>query len=82
VSRYIPVTRAAETLGITSEKLWELRRYGWISIMEKNGMPYVAEHDVYRAKFILHLRHILRLNPIQISRVLLAEKTTVPPQPL
>jgi hypothetical protein len=79
VPPYIPVTRAAETLMIPAEKLWELQRYGWISIVEKSGTPSVPEQQVYKAKFILHLRYVLKLNPIQISRVLLAEK---PPYPL
>ena len=79
VPPYIPVNRAAQTLMITGEKLWELQRYGWIWIVEKNGTPCVPEHHVRKAQFILHLRLVLKLNPIQISRVLLAEK---PPYPL
>lgn len=79
MSPYILVTRAAETLRITAAKLRGLQRYGWISIVEKNGAPYVPEHHVYRAKFIFHLQHVMMLNPIQISRVRLAEK---PPYPL
>jgi hypothetical protein len=56
------------------EKLWELQCYGWIWTVEKNGTPCVPEPHVRKAQFIFHLRQVLKLNPIQISRVLLAEK--------
>jgi hypothetical protein len=71
---YIPVDRVAERLNVTAEKLWEFQGFGWIWIVEKKGTPCVPEHHEYKAKFILHLQQVLKLNPIQISRVLLAEK--------
>jgi len=48
-------------------------------IVEKGGISRIPEHHVRKAQFILHLRQVLKLNSVRISRVLLAEK---PPYPL
>lgn len=71
---YIPIDRVAERLNVTPEKLWELQGYGWISIVEKNGMHFIRGHHEYKAKFILHLQNALQLTTQQISAVLLADE--------
>ena len=71
---YTPVDRAAERLSITVDKLRELESFGWISVVERNGVLYVPGHHEYKAKFILHLQRVRKLNSQQISRVLLAEE--------
>ena len=74
MSAYIPLDRVAERLNVSAEKLWELQGFGWISIIEKNGLLFIPEHHEYKAKFILHLQQVLKLSPQQISTVLLVEK--------
>ena len=71
---HIPIDRVAERLKVTSAKLWELQGLGWISIVEKNGMHFMQEHQEYKAKFILHLEVVLKLTQPQISAVLHAGK--------
>ena len=56
------------------DKLRELESFGWISIVEKNGVLYVPGHHEYKAKFILHLQQVRNLNSQQISRVLFVEQ--------
>jgi|ERR1035437_3983392 hypothetical protein len=70
---HTPIDRAAKRLNVTAEKLWELQGFGWISIVEKNGMHFIPGHHEYKAKFILHLQNVLKLTPHQISTVLLAD---------
>jgi hypothetical protein len=71
---YIPIDRVAERLSVTAEKLWEFQGFGWIWIVQKKGRHCIPEHhDDCRAKFILHLQQVLKLNPQQISCVLLVE---------
>jgi hypothetical protein len=75
---HTPIDRAAKRLNVTAEKLWELQGFGWISIVEKNGMHFIRGHHrghhEYKAKFILHLQNVLKLTPQQISAVLLADE--------
>lgn len=59
---------------MTAAKLWELQGFGWISIMEKNGMHFIRGDHEYKAKFILHLPQVLKLTPQQISTVLLIDE--------
>jgi len=73
MSAYIPLDRVDERLNVSAEKLWELQGFGWISIIEKNGLLFIPEHHEYKAKFILRLQQVLRLTPPEISEVLLAE---------
>ena len=70
---HIPIDNVAERLNVSPEKLWELQGFGWISIVEKNGMHFIRGHHEYKAKFILHLQNILKLTPQQISAVLADE---------
>ncbi len=71
---YTPVDRAAARLSVTVDKLRELESFGWISVVERNGVLYIPGHHEYKAKFILHLQQVRKLNSQQISRVLLAEE--------
>lgn len=71
---YSPVDRVAERLNVTPEQLWEMQRFGWISIVEKDGTPFIRGHQEYKAKFILHLQQTRKLTPEQISAVLVAEE--------
>jgi hypothetical protein len=67
---HIPIDNVADRLNVSAEKLWELQGFGWISIVEKNGMHFIRGHHEYKAKFILHLQNVLNLTPQQISAVL------------
>jgi DNA-binding transcriptional MerR regulator len=71
---YTPLHRVAERLSVTVDKLREWERFGWISVVERNGDIYIPGHHEYKAKFILHLLQVRKLNAHQVSRVLLAEK--------
>lgn len=71
---YTPVDRVAERLNTTDEHLWDFEGFGWISIMEKNGTPFIRGDQEYRAKFILGLEQVLKLNRQEISAVLFAEE--------
>jgi hypothetical protein len=71
---YSPIDLVAERLKIPTRKLWEFQDAGWIAIIEKDGEPFIPGDDEYKAKFILHLQQILKLNSQQISRVLLVEE--------
>ena len=44
---HTPIDRAAKRLNVTAEKLWELQGFGWISIVEKNGMHFILGHHEY-----------------------------------
>lgn len=70
---YTPIDRVAERLSVTAEKLWEFQGFGWIWIVQKKGRNCIPEHHEGKAKFILHLQQVLKLNPQQISAVLLVE---------
>jgi hypothetical protein len=70
---YIPVDRVAEKLNVTAEKLWEFQGFGWIWIVENKGRHCIPEHHECKAEFILHLQQVLKLNPQQITGVLLVE---------
>jgi hypothetical protein len=71
---HIPIDNVADRLNVTTEKLWEMQGFGWISIEEKNGTHFIRGHHEYKAKFILHLQNVLKLTPQQISAVLLADE--------
>ena len=71
---YTPVDRAAARLSVTVDKLRELESFGWISVVERNGVLYIPGHHEYKAKFILHLQQVRNLNSQQISRVLFIEQ--------
>ena len=71
---YTRVDSVVQRLNTTVEKFRELEGFGWISIVEKNGVLYVPGHHEYKAKFILHLQQVRKLNSQQISRVLYVEE--------
>src|SRR5260370_35435678 len=71
---YTRVDSVVQRLNTTIEKFRELESFGWISIVEKNGVLYVPGHHEYKAKFILHLQQVRNLNAQQISRVLFIEQ--------
>jgi hypothetical protein len=71
---YTPVDRVAQKLNVTVEKIRIMEAFGWISIIERNGTPFVREDHQYKAKFILHLQDVLKLTPEQISTVLVAQE--------
>jgi len=71
---FTPVDRVAERLNVTVQRLWDFQGFGWISIVEKDGALFIPEHQEYKAVLILRLQGLLKLNPRQISEVLLAEE--------
>jgi hypothetical protein len=71
---YTPVDHVAERLNITPEHLGVFQGFGWISIVEKHGTLFIRGDQEYRAKFILRLQQVLKLNPQEISAVLFSEE--------
>jgi DNA-binding transcriptional MerR regulator len=71
---YRPLAIAAENLRTTEQTLLEFNRSGWIDVAVKDGQMFLSAHDIYRARFILHLQRKLGLTSEQISAVLLHEK--------
>ena len=71
---YTSVDRFAERLNVTVQRLRDFQGFGWISIVEKDGTLFIPDHQEYKAVLILRLQGILKLNPRQISEVLLAEE--------
>jgi hypothetical protein len=71
---YDPVKRVAARLKSTVEQLWVFQGSGWISIVEKDGKLVIRGDQEYKAKFILRLQQVLRLNSQEISAVLFAEE--------
>lgn len=70
---YVPLDRAAERLNVSSDRLWEFQDFGWISIVEKHGLPFIPQDHEYKAKFILRLQQVLKLTPWEVSEVLADE---------
>ncbi len=68
------VSVAAAGLMIDVGTLLDFARKGWIKIVEKNGIAYLAADQRYRAKYILHLRDQKHLSDEQIQLVLSAQR--------
>lgn len=71
---YSPLSVAAATLKTTEDVLLDFDRAGWVSVVMKNGLPFISGHHTYRARFILHLSEKLRLTTEEITVVLSQEK--------
>lgn len=76
---YQSIAVIASQIETTEEELFDLQSRGWISTVEKNGIIFIPGRNEYKARFILHLRHKLRLTDEEIIRVLAAG---APPYPL
>ncbi|MEO8129041.1 MAG: hypothetical protein ABJF23_21480 [Bryobacteraceae bacterium] len=47
-----------------------MRRFDWISTVEKNGTTFLSMHQEYKVKFILHLRTKFGLTDSEIAKVM------------
>lgn len=68
--RYIQLEEAAKRLGSSPEQLRQFEELGWITTVEKAGVSYLADHQEYRANFILALKRRRKLESDQIAMVL------------
>jgi DNA-binding transcriptional MerR regulator len=71
---YTTLDRAAERLNITADQLRAFEELGRILVINRNGAPFIRADQEYRAKFILRLQQVLKLNSREISEVLLREE--------
>lgn len=71
---YQQVSWTASRLQTDEPTLRSFDEKGWITIVEKNGIAYIAADQRYRAKFILHLRHEKHLSDEQIELVLATQQ--------
>lgn len=71
---YVRLEDAALALTTTVSALEDLARWGWISIVEKDGLRYLHGHQQSRAQFVFDLRRQYRLEPGQVT-VLLGQVT-------
>lgn len=71
---YQELSWAAKGLHVEVQTLEEFARNGWIRLVEKNGLTFIAADQQYRSRFILHLRNKMRLTDGQIGLVLSIQK--------
>ncbi len=71
---YQQVSWTASRLQTDEATLRSFDDKGWITIVEKNGIAYIAADQRYRAKFILHLRRDKHLTDEQIDLVLASQQ--------
>ncbi|MFN3322606.1 MAG: hypothetical protein ACK5AZ_03840 [Bryobacteraceae bacterium] len=71
---YQLLSEAAHCLRVTEALLLELRDNGWIAIVDRNGLRFVTSHDLYKARYILHLRDVRKLTDAQIQLVLSSQR--------
>lgn len=67
---YRPLAVAAGNTRTEEETLLEFSRAGWIEVIFKDGRAFISGQDEYRCRFVLHLRHKLKLTDEQIGIVL------------
>lgn len=71
---YMRLEDAVLALATTVSTLGDLDRWGWISIVEKEGRRYLHGHHQSRANFALDRRRQLQLDPGQVDELLVREK--------
>lgn len=71
---YQQVSWTATRLQTDEATLQSFDEKGWITIVKKNGIAYIAADQRYRAKFILHLRNEKHLTDEQIDLVLATQQ--------
>ena len=67
---YQSLTVTAQHLKTTESVLLDMKRFDWISTVEKNGTTFLSMHQEYKVKFILHLREQFHLSDDEIARVM------------
>ena len=70
---YQSLTVTAQHLNTTESVLMDMKRFDWISTVEKNGTTFLSMHQEYKVKFILHLRTQFRLTDEEIARVMISQ---------
>jgi hypothetical protein len=71
---YQSLTVTAQHLNITENVLMDMKRYDWISTIEKNGTTFLSMHEEYKVRFILHLRTKFHLTDEEIAQVMTAQE--------
>jgi hypothetical protein len=61
---------AAKKIASSEEELLGLAQRNWIHPTVIGDVTYISGRDEYKARFILHLRHKLKLSDEEIQRVL------------
>ena len=67
---YQSLSVTAQHLKTTESVLMDMKRFDWISTVEKNGTTFLSMHQEYKVKFILHLRIQFHLTDEEIARVM------------
>lgn len=70
MASYSPLEDSAGRLGLPVAELNDFVLKAWIASVSKDGRRYISDRDEYKIRFILHLRHALRLSDDQIGQVL------------
>lgn len=71
---YQPISSSAAQLRTDEATLLDFSTKGWIQTVEKDGSLFLASHQRYRAKYILHLRKEKGLTDEQIDYVLSVQR--------
>ncbi len=71
---FVRLEDAAAALSTTVNTLEDLKRWGWIGIVEKDGQRYIHGSDQSRAGFVLAVRRHLALAPGQVTALLARER--------
>ena len=69
----IVLSTAAKKISSSEEELLGLADRNWIKTLADGKFTYISGRDEYKARFILHLRHRLKLSDEDIQRVLDAQ---------
>lgn len=67
---FVRLEDAAAALSTTVNNLEDLKRWGWIGIVEKHGQRYIHGSDQSKAGFVLAVRRHLVLSPGQVTDLL------------
>lgn len=67
---HIVLSSAAKKIASSEEELLGLADREWIKPVARGRFVYISGRDEYTARFILHLRHRLKLSDQDIQRVL------------
>lgn len=71
---FVRLEDAAAALSTAVNTLEDLKRWGWIEIVEKDGQRYMHGADQSRAGFVLAVRRQLALAPGQMTALLARER--------
>ena len=70
MSNYFTVAQAARKLRTTIELIDEQIQQGRVDPVDRNGLIFLSDRDVYRLKFIFYLQQERRLSSADIEQIL------------